>query len=71
MQVVPVTEVVASAAVKATDVDVDVELEPLAGAVIVTVGGAVSTVKVTEAVPVPLALVALTRTVCGPCVRAL
>jgi hypothetical protein len=69
LQVVPVTEVVRSVAVKATEVLVEAELEPLAGAVIVTVGGAVSTVKVTLAVPVPLALVAETRTVWLPWLR--
>jgi hypothetical protein len=69
LQVLAVTDVVASVAVKTTAVLVEAELEPLAGAVIVTVGGAVSTVKVTLAVPVPLALVAETRTVCGPWAR--
>jgi hypothetical protein len=42
-------------------------VEPLAGELIVTTGLTLSTVKVTEAVPVPAALVAETITVWLPC----
>ena len=54
------TEVVASVAVNVTGVDWPARVEPFAGAVMVTAGLIVSTVKVAVAVPVPEALVAVT-----------
>jgi hypothetical protein len=68
LQVVPVTEVVASAVVNVVVTELPV-VEPFAGALIVTVGATVSTVNVTEAEPVPAALVAATVTVWLPCDR--
>jgi hypothetical protein len=66
LQVVPVTFEPVPLVVKLTAVPVLICDEPFAGALIETVGTRLSTVKVTEAVPVPPALVALTRTVWLP-----
>ena len=70
LQVVPVTPVVASVAVKLVVTEEPV-VEPLAGDVIETTGTPVSTVKFTVALLVPAALDAVTVTECAPCARPL
>jgi hypothetical protein len=64
-QVVPVTEVVASVAVKFNATG-EPTVEPLVGAVIVTTGLTESIVKLRVALPEPAALVAVTVTVWLP-----
>jgi hypothetical protein len=66
LHVVPVTDDVASAAVNVRLAVLPIEL-PFVGDVIVTIGGTLSTVKVTVALALPTALVAVTVTVCEPC----
>jgi hypothetical protein len=68
LQVVPVTEVVASVAVKTVLTELPV-VEPLAGEVIETTGAMLSTVKVTDDDPVPATFVAATTTVWLPWLR--
>jgi hypothetical protein len=57
------------AAVNVALTELVVTVEPLAGAVMLTVGTSESTVKVTVADPEPAEFVAVTTTVCAPCAR--
>jgi hypothetical protein len=65
LQVVPVTAEVASVAVNDV-VTLEPWVEPFAGELIATTGATESTVNVTEALPEPAALVAVTVTVWLP-----
>jgi hypothetical protein len=66
LQVVPVTLVPVPLAVKLNVTVLPAVVEPLAGAVMLTVGTTESTVKLTTSLPEPAAFVAVTVTECAP-----